>query len=77
MNLYAKLAKRQAEGKPVRIGLIGAGVPGLALHNWQVGSGIAGLLARITTPYALTVDGPLSANSGHLEVGGDEGSSIG
>ncbi len=25
MNLYAKLVKRQAEGKPVRIGLIGAG----------------------------------------------------
>ncbi len=25
MNLYAKLLKRQAEGKPVRIGLIGAG----------------------------------------------------
>ena len=25
MNLYAKLQKRQAEGKPVRIGLIGAG----------------------------------------------------
>ena len=25
MNLYAKLLKRQAEGRPVRIGLIGAG----------------------------------------------------
>ena len=25
MNLYAKLLKRQAEGRPVRVGLIGAG----------------------------------------------------
>ena len=43
------------------IGLIGAGTPDLVLHNWQVGSSIAGLLARITTPFALTVDGPISA----------------
>ncbi len=43
------------------IGLIGSGVPNLLLHNWQIGRDIAGLLARITTPFALLVDGPVTA----------------
>lgn len=43
------------------IGLIGAGTPTLTLQHWQVGSTIGTLLDRITSPYALAVNGPITA----------------
>ncbi len=43
------------------ITLFGAGIPTIRLDNQQVDAGIGRLLARIATPYALAVDGPITA----------------